>query len=492
VFDGYSPRIDLSEHASELDPIIKRLAACYPTSDANVDRELGRILAMLQPEDPALIDRVLAGVTAESHPTDDLHQLIVAARLRGPRSDALRQATARALLGIEPKVAARKLRQDNHWNDRIMELYTGLAERDPNLPVALLSHADFGSPGHVLFVASLPPEKFGDAIGVFVNRIKADADYKWDQDLVLLLGASDDPEVREMLRARFDDWSLRGAILMTLAQQPREADRPLLVQGLDGTPLDVLAECVKALSLLAPAQSTPTEVVTLVRALRRLGNQDQERELRDQIVELLRLRTEQDFGYVLGQNGDPQTEAVQKWSAWAEATYPQEFAALAGASPESIEQLHALLGQVNWEQGDPQRGDKLFQTRQCRQCHNSRQALGPDLTGVTGRFSRTDLFIAIALPNRDVSPRYQTTTVATTEGQVYTGLVVYESVDGIVLRNGTNQTFRIEAEEIESRKTLSTSLMPSGLLKDLAPQDLADLYAYLRGLGVQTADAAGN
>jgi putative heme-binding domain-containing protein len=214
--------------------------------------------------------------------------------------------------------------------------------------------------------------------------------------------------------------------------------------------------------------------------------------LRDQVVELLRLRTQQDFAYVLGQDGDPQTESVQKWTAWAEATYPQEFAALAGASPESVEQLHALLGQVNWEQGDPQRGDKLFQTRQCRQCHNSRQALGPDLTGVAGRFSRDDLFIAIALPNRDVSPRYQTTTVATTEGQVYTGLVVYDSVDGIVLRNATNQTFRIEAEEIETRKTLSTSLMPSGLLKDLTPQDLADLYAYLRGLGVQTADAAGN
>jgi hypothetical protein len=31
--------------------------------------------------------------------------------------------------------------------------------------------------------------------------------------------------------------------------------------------------------------------------------------------------------------------------------------------------------------------------------------------------------------------------------------------------------------------------MPTGLLKDLAPQDLADLYAYLRGMSVQTAAA---
>ncbi|MCH8829917.1 MAG: hypothetical protein IID45_10100, partial [Planctomycetes bacterium] len=49
-------------------------------------------------------------------------------------------------------------------------------------------------------------------------------------------------------------------------------------------------------------------------------------------------------------------------------------------------------------------------------------------------------------------------------------------------RNGTNQTFRIEADDIEARRTLNQSLMPSGLLKGLKPQDLADLYAYLRSL----------
>jgi putative membrane-bound dehydrogenase-like protein len=489
VFEGYASRLDLSEHAAELAPIALRLGAKYPNGEAPVDRELARILAMLQPEDSTLIDRVLAAITPASHPTDDVHQLIVLARLPGERTEEQRAATAAALLGIELKIEARKLRQDNSWNDRMMELYTALTERDARLPVALLERPEFGAPGHVLFVASLPPEKFGDAIDVFVNRIKSDADYRWNQDVVLILGASSDPEVRAMLRARFDDWALRGAILMTLAQEPKESDRDLFVQGLDGTPLDVLAECVKALALLDPAQATPVELVTLVRALRRLGSQDQERELRDQIVELLRIRTNEDFGYVLGQNGEAQEEAIQKWTVWAQTTHTQVFAEQSGGSPESLEQLQTLLSQVDWNQGDAARGEKLFQTRQCAQCHNSRQALGPDLAGVAGRFSRDDLFTAIVLPNRDVSPRYQTTTVVTTEGKIYSGLVVYDTVDGVVLRNATNQTIRVEAEEIETRKTVSTSLMPTGLLKDLAPQDLADLYAYLRGMNLQTAAA---
>ncbi|HVW00884.1 MAG TPA: hypothetical protein VHB77_11110, partial [Planctomycetaceae bacterium] len=110
--------------------------------------------------------------------------------------------------------------------------------------------------------------------------------------------------------------------------------------------------------------------------------------------------------------------------------------------------------------------------------------------GVAGRFSRDDLFTAIALPNRDVSPRYQTTLVVTKAGKTYSGLIIYESVDGVTLRNSTNQTFRLEADEIDSKRKLTTSLMPSGLLHGLSPSEVADLYSYLQGLASQTASKA--
>jgi putative heme-binding domain-containing protein len=79
--------------------------------------------------------------------------------------------------------------------------------------------------------------------------------------------------------------------------------------------------------------------------------------------------------------------------------------------------------------------------------------------------------------------------VETKAGKTYTGLIVYDSVDGIMLRNGTNQTFRIEGKDIESKRTLPTSLMPAGLLKDLKDEDLADLYTYLKSLAARTAAA---
>ncbi|MBC7966931.1 MAG: hypothetical protein H7Z17_13515, partial [Fuerstia sp.] len=78
--------------------------------------------------------------------------------------------------------------------------------------------------------------------------------------------------------------------------------------------------------------------------------------------------------------------------------------------------------------------------------------------------------------------RYQTTSIETKAGKVYTGLIVYESVDGILLRDAEHKTYRIEAADTESKVLQRNSLMPSGLLKDTQPSDLADLDKYMQGL----------
>ena len=140
------------------------------------------------------------------------------------------------------------------------------------------------------------------------------------------------------------------------------------------------------------------------------------------------------------------------------------------------------LETVDWSAGDADNGRRLFERLACARCHGGRQALGPDLNGVTKRFSRHDLFAAIVEPNRDISPRYQTTSIETKSGKVYTGLIVYESVDGLLLRDAEHKTYRIEAADMESKVLQRNSLMPSGLLKDIQPGDIADLNMYLLGL----------
>jgi putative heme-binding domain-containing protein len=92
------------------------------------------------------------------------------------------------------------------------------------------------------------------------------------------------------------------------------------------------------------------------------------------------------------------------------------------------------------------------------------------------------LFAAIAEPNRDISSRYQTTSVETLDGRVISGLIVYESVDGLLLRDADHRTWRIESAEIAGKHLQRNSLMPAGLLRGASAEDLADLYKYLQGL----------
>jgi putative heme-binding domain-containing protein len=281
------------------------------------------------------------------------------------------------------------------------------------------------------------------------------------------------------------------AVLVVLAEQPVEQERELFATGLEAGPVEVLSACVSALEKLPPARD-PRELVGLVKLLRRLGGDKSEFALRERVVRLLTRNSGETTEFVFGSEGyAPQTAAIEAFSDWATKEFPAEAAELLGTRAEDLESLRARLAQVDWGVGDAARGAKLFASRGCGQCHGSGKALGPDLLGVAGRFSRDDLFVAIALPNRDVSPRYQTMLVETKGGKVYTGLVVYESVDGILLRNGTNQTYRVERPDIASQRSLPNSLMPEGLLKDLQDSDLADLYAHLKTLTGQTAVKAG-
>jgi putative heme-binding domain-containing protein len=72
--------------------------------------------------------------------------------------------------------------------------------------------------------------------------------------------------------------------------------------------------------------------------------------------------------------------------------------------------------------------------------------------------------------------------IVTDEGKSYAGIIVYQSVDGLILRDAESKTWRFEAPEIEVKRQMPNSLMPAGLLKDISKEELADLLAYLESL----------
>ena len=106
----------------------------------------------------------------------------------------------------------------------------------------------------------------------------------------------------------------------------------------------------------------------------------------------------------------------------------------------------------------PSAGKIVFEEMQCAKCHDQGSRLGPQLEGITKRFSRRDLFRSIVSPDEQVPHRYRALIVETTDGLVFKGTVVYESVDGITLLTGNGETVRINRAEYGAAQDVSQIL----------------------------------
>ena len=483
VFDGYAALLPAAALSPLAGDVSRAVDAVFPSGNRELDDELARLAAMVSAAEPRLLAGFLARLDQRSHPVSDLHFLITAARMPLARDTSQRQRTARALVGLQSKIDRLGLNQDRNWDDRVGELYATLCDNDARLPRAVLETSGFGLPSHVLFLGRMSREDRSRAREAFVTAIrKAGEDYPWTGEVVRLLGQADDPAMLELLRSVHERLDVRGSVVLELARRAEPVDRRRFVAGLESSSPEVVGASLGALAKLS-AGTAAGEQLALLGVVRRMGREAREHGLRSRAVLLLRRNTGRRFGFVTGKPGRVvQQKAVAAWTGHLESTYPDEARRLLGAAAASLGVLKRRLAAVDWDGGDVARGKQVFSRRGCRQCHQGRRALGPDLAGSAGRFSRADLFTAIVLPNRDVSPRYQTTVVQTDSGRVYNGLIVYQSVDGLTLRTGTNQTIRLERGEIEFQSRRPESLMPAGLLKGLDDPGYADLYAYLRTL----------
>jgi len=139
--------------------------------------------------------------------------------------------------------------------------------------------------------------------------------------------------------------------------------------------------------------------------------------------------------------------------------------------------------------GDAGRGKAVF-ARHCATCHKLDgvgQNVGPDLASRKDK-SPESLLIAVLDPNRSVEPKYVTYVAVTTGGRIYNGILADESANGVVLIGATGERVELLRSQIEELSSTSKSLMPEGLEKDLPPQSLADIIAYVQAFDAPTSD----
>jgi len=128
-------------------------------------------------------------------------------------------------------------------------------------------------------------------------------------------------------------------------------------------------------------------------------------------------------------------------------------------------------------------GKELFSSL-CTPCHRRGDRggqIGPPLDGI-GHKDVDALLRNLLTPNAAIEGGYRKYRVLTRTGRLLEGLLVSEDGDAVVLRQPDRNDFRVPRADILRAGYTATSVMPEGLLEALEPQQVVDLFAYLRSL----------
>lgn len=154
---------------------------------------------------------------------------------------------------------------------------------------------------------------------------------------------------------------------------------------------------------------------------------------------------------------------------------------LAGAArPDRREVLVRYIAALQGPR-DPKRGQAVFE-QQCAKCHQVQGggfAVGPDLSSITRR-SDEMLVSDILDPSNQITTGYNQYTVITEDGRIFTGVLAAESATSVTLRKEQAADQIILRKDIEVMAASTNSMMPENLEKEVSPQDVADLIAWLR------------
>jgi putative heme-binding domain-containing protein len=160
-----------------------------------------------------------------------------------------------------------------------------------------------------------------------------------------------------------------------------------------------------------------------------------------------------------------------------------------GTPGELLAEIRRLNNDLRAGSGHALAGQAVY-TQHCAACHrlfDSGGGVGPDLTSAN-RQDREFLLASLVDPSSTIRPEYVTLTVQTTDGRVRTGLPTARDQNSVELSTWVDNQVRKEqigVNEIEQTRISELSLMPADLYRQLSPQQLRDLFAYLQSQPLQ-------
>jgi putative heme-binding domain-containing protein len=130
--------------------------------------------------------------------------------------------------------------------------------------------------------------------------------------------------------------------------------------------------------------------------------------------------------------------------------------------------------------GDARSGEKVFE-KNCMVCHrvgDRGNDVGPNLETVRP-WDAEKVMANILDPNREVAPNFVSYEIELKDGSSLAGIIVSETTGSISVKRSDGVQETVLRQNIQRILSSGMSLMPEGLEAAMAPQDMADLLAFV-------------